>query len=214
MNIRRVKKPFSGFTLIELLAVMLILSIIIAMGVGFFVSTTQSMAVFTRSHHLLVNSQWAVALMSRQLRLASPDSLHLTHNAQCLQFLPLIGNVDKLSPVVRDEVARDKPVVASNRAIGANSTFFRRFYRVGPRAAFCVVDHELRYYQGLSSTVTRMDLTRNYLLMARSVSSADQPFTVIAATAVHNSAVVMALTFEDGDQQLAVAKTVVLANVL
>lgn len=81
--------PVHGFTLVELIAVMVILSIIATIGVGFVVRATESYQS-TQTRALLVNTaRQSIERMTRQLRGALPYSVRLTNADQCLQFMPI-----------------------------------------------------------------------------------------------------------------------------
>lgn len=87
--IRCRRKLMRGFTLIELVAVMVILSIVATIGVGFVVRATESYQS-TQTRALLVNTaRQSIERMTRQLRGALPYSVRLTNADQCLQFLPI-----------------------------------------------------------------------------------------------------------------------------
>lgn len=80
-----------AFTLVELVAVMVILSIIATIGVGFVVRATESYQS-TQTRALLVNTaRQAVERMTRQLRGSLPFSVRVTNNDQCVQFMPIAG---------------------------------------------------------------------------------------------------------------------------
>ncbi len=88
-----------AFTLVELVAVMVILSIIAAIGVGFVVRATESYQS-TQTRALLVNTaRQAVERMTRQLRGALPYSVRITNNDQCLQFMPIAAGGNYFNPV-------------------------------------------------------------------------------------------------------------------
>ena len=86
-----VKKHQLGFTLIEVITVIVILSILAALGGKFVVESTQAYQS-TQTRSLLVNKgRQAVERMSRQLRLALPNSVRLTNANSCVEFMPIAG---------------------------------------------------------------------------------------------------------------------------
>lgn len=88
-----------GFTLVELIAVMVILSIIATIGVGFVVRATESYQS-TQTRALLVNTaRQSIERMTRQLRGALPYSVRLTNADQCLQFMPIAAGGNYFDPV-------------------------------------------------------------------------------------------------------------------
>lgn len=91
--------PERGFTLVELIAVMVILSVIATIGVGFVVRATESYQR-TQTRALLVNAaRQSVERMTRQLRGALPYSVRLTNADQCLQFMPIAAGGNYFDPV-------------------------------------------------------------------------------------------------------------------
>jgi len=82
----------AGFTLIELIAVIVILSILSTIGIGFVVSTTESYQR-TQTRALLVNtSRQALERMTRQLRIALPYSVKAVNSDSCIKFLPIVAS--------------------------------------------------------------------------------------------------------------------------
>jgi MSHA biogenesis protein MshO len=93
------KEIQSGFTLIELISVMVILSIISLIGVGFVVNTTESYQR-TQTRALIANTaRQALERMTRQLRGALPYSVRSTNAGQCVQFMPIQQGGHYFEPV-------------------------------------------------------------------------------------------------------------------
>lgn len=89
----------SGFTLIELIAVIVILSILAAIGTGFVVKATESYQR-AQTRALLVNTaRQALERMSRQLRIALPYSVRITNGGACLEFMPIAAGGNYFNPV-------------------------------------------------------------------------------------------------------------------
>ena len=104
-----------GFTLVELIAVMVILSIIATIGVGFVVRATESYQS-TQTRALLVNTaRQSIERMTRQLRGALPYSVRLTNADQCLQFMPIAagGNYFNAVPDQQNGAAPSATIPAS-----------------------------------------------------------------------------------------------------
>jgi MSHA biogenesis protein MshO len=105
------KEIQSGFTLIELISVMVILSIISLIGVGFVVNTTESYQR-TQTRALIANTaRQALERMTRQLRGALPYSVRITNAGQCVQFMPILQGGHYVDPVPDQQ----------NNAAGVNS---------------------------------------------------------------------------------------------
>lgn len=85
----RFKKTTCGFTLIEMIAVIVILSILAAMGGTFVVSSTNAYQSSQTRTRLVNTGRQAIERMSRQLRIALPYSLRLTNSNQCIEFMPI-----------------------------------------------------------------------------------------------------------------------------
>lgn len=83
------KKSSSGFTLIEMIAVIVILSILAAMGGTFVVESTKSYQSSQTRTRLVNIGRQAIERMSRQLRIALPYSVRLTNSNQCIEFMPI-----------------------------------------------------------------------------------------------------------------------------
>lgn len=79
----------TGFTLIELIAVVVILSIIGALGFGFVASTLESYNTTINRGKLAAKGRAALERMARQIRAAVPNSVRV--NGQCVEFLPVAG---------------------------------------------------------------------------------------------------------------------------
>ncbi|OZY84639.1 prepilin-type cleavage/methylation domain-containing protein [Cellvibrio mixtus] len=108
-----------GFTLVELVAVMVILSILAAIGVGFVVRATESYQS-TQTRALLVNTaRQSIERMTRQLRGALPHSVRTTNAGQCLQFMPIAagGNYFNAVPDRQNEQGGSATIPASPVAV-------------------------------------------------------------------------------------------------
>lgn len=83
------KRSTRGFTLIEMIAVIVVLSILAAMGGTFVVESTNSYQSSQTRTRLVNTGRQAIERMSRQLRIALPYSLRLTNSNQCIEFMPI-----------------------------------------------------------------------------------------------------------------------------
>lgn len=92
-------KKQRGFTLIELIAVIIILSVVAAMGSSFVVQTQQAYHQTQARAKLINKSRQAIERMTRQLRAAVPYSWRLTNSNNCVEFLPIAGGGNYLNPV-------------------------------------------------------------------------------------------------------------------
>lgn len=92
-------KKSQGFTLVELIAVMIILSIVAAMGSSFVVQTQEAYYQTQARAKLINKSRQAIERMTRQLRAAVPYSWRLTNSDNCVEFLPIAGGGNYLNAV-------------------------------------------------------------------------------------------------------------------
>jgi MSHA biogenesis protein MshO len=89
----------SGFTLIELIAVILILGLLSSFSAGFIVDAVDSYRINQERALIAATGRQALERMTRQLRGALPYSIRIVNGGSCLQFMPLAGGGQYLSPV-------------------------------------------------------------------------------------------------------------------
>ena len=80
-----------GFTLIELIVVISLLGVISLVSVGFITSTVQGYADLTRRDQLSSAVRVAVERMARELRNALPNSIRVSSDGSCLEFIPTLA---------------------------------------------------------------------------------------------------------------------------
>ena len=91
-----------GFTLIELVAVIVILSIVAVLGSKFVVDSTKSYHSTQTRSRLVNTGRQAVERMSRQLRIALPNSVRITNvgvGSACVEFMPIASGGNYISAV-------------------------------------------------------------------------------------------------------------------
>lgn len=103
-NISIHKNNFSaqGFTLIEVITVIVILSIVAVLGTKFVVDSTKSYQATQTRSRLVNTGRQAVERMSRQLRVALPNSVRITNVAAgtaCVEFMPISSGGNYISAV-------------------------------------------------------------------------------------------------------------------
>ena len=80
-----------GFTLIEVISVIVILSLLAVLGGKFVVESTKSYQSTQTRSRLVNTGRQALERMSRQLRLALPNSLRITNSGACVEFMPIVS---------------------------------------------------------------------------------------------------------------------------
>ena len=126
-----ISRKYQGFTLVEVIAVISVLSVIAVLGCGFFISAVKANRLIHVQADLLSEALWLEQRVNRQLRQASPHGFRLSHQRRCLQFLPMLPGEEGMA-LPRSAVASRTP------------------------HAFCLIDHELRYYFTIAAVNTEM----------------------------------------------------------
>lgn len=91
-----------GFTLVELVTVIVVLSIVAAIGSGFIVTAVDSYRDTQQRAKLVQKGRLAIEQMTRQLRMALPHSLRLSPSGNCIEFMPIVGGANYLDAVPDD----------------------------------------------------------------------------------------------------------------
>lgn len=90
-NTQAFKQSAQGFTLIEVITVIVVLSILAALGGSFVVESTKSYQATQTRSRLMNTGRQAVERMTRQLRVSLPYSVRLTNSNLCLEFMPIVS---------------------------------------------------------------------------------------------------------------------------
>ena len=119
-----------GFTLIEMITVMVILSIVAVIGVQFTVSVMEGYNTTVNRGKLIAHGRQALERMSRELRIALPNSVRVTNSGQCVEFLPVVagGNYIDTLPDQQNGAAAISSFEAGNFTMGLGSA---RYLYVG-----------------------------------------------------------------------------------
>ncbi|MFT5082918.1 MAG: MSHA biogenesis protein MshO [Lentisphaeria bacterium] len=88
-----------GFTLIELITVMVILGVVAAIGSRFVVTTIDSYASVQERSKLINKGRLVIEQMTRQLRIALPNSVRVSASGNCVEFLPIVAGASYLTDV-------------------------------------------------------------------------------------------------------------------
>lgn len=104
-------KMSRGFTLIELIAVMVVLVVIGTIGTQFMVSAMENYQTSVSRGKLIADGRLAMERISRELRLALPNSVRVTDGGACLEFLPLVAAGSYLTDL--PDSSNNAPAVSS-----------------------------------------------------------------------------------------------------
>lgn len=86
-----VKRWSSGFTLVELVMVLVVLAIVATVTTTFLSTGASMYAQATDRDRLLSQSRFAVERVTRELRNAVPNSVRVSADGRCIEFVPLIS---------------------------------------------------------------------------------------------------------------------------
>jgi MSHA biogenesis protein MshO len=84
------RKNQAGFTLVEMIFVVVILGIIASIGSGFVVSAMDSYRAAQVRNQLVQRGRLTLEQMSRELRMAVPNSVRISASGLCMEFMPII----------------------------------------------------------------------------------------------------------------------------
>ncbi len=88
--------------MIELVIVMVVMAIIAAMGSRFIVTSSEMYQQSAQKSKLVNRGRQAIERMSRQLRLALPNSIRVSASGKCIEFMQIVG-----ASTYADQVADD-----------------------------------------------------------------------------------------------------------
>lgn len=98
----------AGFTLIELIAVIVVLSITAVVGAGFITSVIDQYQKAEIRSSLVLKGAVAMEQLTRQIRMATPNSIRVSSSGNCVEFLPLIGTAFYFGQV--PDIDNDRPL--------------------------------------------------------------------------------------------------------
>lgn len=97
MNRSFLHKANSGFTLIELITVIVVLSIVGGIGSSFLITSINSYNDVQEKNKMISKGRLVLEQMTRQLRIAVPNSLRVSPSGNCIEFLPIAGGANYLT---------------------------------------------------------------------------------------------------------------------
>lgn len=88
----------------------------------------------------------------------------------------------------------------------------KRYYLLDNPQAFCLIGNELRFYEGANLSAADVDLSGNFSILARNVSSS-APFVLTAASENRLSGVIISLDFSNAGETINYTHQVLIRNV-
>lgn len=101
---RSLRGKAMGFTLVELIAVIVILGIVSALGSGFLISISDSYHKAQMRAKLIAKGRVVTEQISRQLRIAVPNSLRVSASGNCVEFFPSVAGANYIGELDRKSV--------------------------------------------------------------------------------------------------------------
>lgn len=158
------RKLIRGFTLVELVAVMVILSIVGTIGVGFVVRSTEAYQR-TQTRALLVNTaRQALERMTRQLRGALPYSVRITNGGSCIEFMPIAAGGNYFSPVPDQEnnASAQSAIVAAPVTIDFGTAHFVAIGAMAADELYGADPESLAGYSGISAGAIQLTAQKQW----------------------------------------------------
>lgn len=109
-----------GFTLIELILVLVILSIVASIGTQFLSTALNSYHQAQFRVKLIAKGRVSIEQITRQLRMAVPNSVRLSASNNCIEFLPIVGGAsyEGVLPDSGNGAASISSIATSNFTLG------------------------------------------------------------------------------------------------
>lgn len=109
-----------GFTLIEMVVTIVIVGIL-GVGMSSFIGNTTKGMIDTAERSQVATIAWLVSeSLSRSLRQALPNSIRISVDKTCLEYIPIYAGTDYLSAPVTVSASQFEVVPLSNMATGFN----------------------------------------------------------------------------------------------
>lgn len=81
----------AGFTLVEIIAVIVILALVSVVGSSFLVQTVDTYRDTKIHSQIFQRGRITIEQMTRQLRMATPNSIRVSLTGNCIEFMPVVG---------------------------------------------------------------------------------------------------------------------------
>jgi len=112
-----------GFTLVEVIAVIVVLSIVAALGSKSIYRATKSYEATQTRARLVNTGRQTVESMSRQLRVSLSYSVRITNANTCLEYMPIVSGGDSIDPVpdIANGAAASSSIAVSPHTVDTGS---------------------------------------------------------------------------------------------
>ena len=112
----------SGFTLIEMVVTIVIIGIL-GVGISSFIGNTTKGMVDTAERSQVATIAWLVSeRLSKSLRHALPNSIRISTDSRCLEYIPIYAGTDYLSVPIAVSASQFEVAPFSNLSNGFNFT--------------------------------------------------------------------------------------------
>lgn len=187
------RRKSSGFTFVEIITVLVILGIVASIGSGFLISTVDAYRLTEVRAKLVARGRTSVEQITRQLRLAVPNSLRVSASGNCIEYLPLVGGANYKN-ILPDEENGAPPISSIDTSPFIIDLGSPTYVIVGALSSSEIYTNASSARASLASTVgspvTSLNLASSHVFIRNSINKrifvADEPkrFCVNASSLV------------------------------
>lgn len=112
-----------GFTLVELILVILVLGVVSTSITSFIIFGVEIYQDVSGRDKQLSDSRFVIERITREVREALPNSVRVTNNGTCLEFIPILASSSYIDiPVLPDNASNTVTLVSSDETFGQDNT--------------------------------------------------------------------------------------------